>query len=183
MTSLAAQIPNALTLLRIALVPVLAWWLWERAFAQALGLAAFMGFTDALDGFLAKRCGWRSRLGALLDPAADKLMLVVTYVVLGLMGLLPAILVALVVLRDLVIVSGALAYRLLVGPLQMQPTRISKLNTGMQIFLVLLVVLNQIQPLPPALLTAAMWLTALTTVWSGADYVLRWSRKARAQAA
>jgi len=179
---LAAQTPNVLTLLRIALVPALAWTLWERAYAEALGLAAFMGFTDALDGYLAKRYGWQSRLGAVLDPLADKLMLTVTYVVLGIMGLVPVALVVLVVLRDLVILGGAAAYRILIGPVEMQPTLISKLNTGMQIALVLLVVLGQLRTLPPVLIDSALWLTVLTTTWSGVDYVLRWSAKARAHA-
>lgn len=180
--SLAAQIPNALTLLRIALVPALAWALWERAYLEALALAAFMGFTDALDGYLAKHHGWQSRLGAVLDPLADKLMLVVTYVVLGLTGLVSVPLVVLVVLRDVVILGGAVAYRLLIGPVEMQPTLISKLNTGMQITLVLLVVLDQLRPLPPVTVDSALWLTVLTTTWSGMDYVLRWSAKARAHA-
>ncbi len=180
--SLAAQTPNALTLLRIGLVPCLAWLLWQRAFAEALALAAFMGFTDALDGYLAKHHGWQSRTGALLDPLADKLMLVVSYVVLGLMGLVPMALVVLVVLRDLVIVGGAMAYRVLIGPVEMQPTIISKTNTAMQISFVLLVVLDQLTPLHPGLILAALWLTVLTTTWSGVDYVVRWSRKAHAHA-
>jgi cardiolipin synthase len=180
--SLAPQIPNALTVLRIGLVPALAWALWERAYVEALALAAFMGLTDALDGYLAKHYGWRSRLGAMLDPLADKLMLMVTYVVLGVMGLVPVPLVVLVVLRDVVILGGAAAYRILIGPVEMQPTLISKLNTGMQIALVLLVVLDQLHTLPPVLIDSALWLTVLTTAWSGVDYVLRWSAKARAQA-
>ncbi|MEA3413027.1 MAG: CDP-alcohol phosphatidyltransferase family protein, partial [Pseudomonadota bacterium] len=102
----ARQIPNIITVARIALVPVLAWVLLEQQFEITLILAAFMGATDGLDGFLAKVYGWQTRLGSFLDPLADKVMLVTIYLCLGWLELLPYWLVALVIFRDLVILAG-----------------------------------------------------------------------------
>ncbi|HET8899580.1 MAG TPA: CDP-alcohol phosphatidyltransferase family protein, partial [Rhodanobacteraceae bacterium] len=127
--------------------------------------------------FLARRFGWFTRLGAWLDPAADKLMLMVAYLSLAWVGVTPWWLAALVVLRDVVIVAGALAYRWLRGALEVAPSRLSKINTLVQILYVL-VILIDFQPLlylNPALLG---WLVAVLTVASGVDYVVRFARKA-----
>ncbi len=177
--ALLRQLPNLLTLLRMLLtVPVIAL-LAEGRFGWALILFAVAGVSDALDGFLAKRFGWGSRLGAVLDPLADKFLLVSTYLVLGLQGWLPPWLVALVVLRDLVVLAGAAAYYLVVGPYRMAPSRISKLNTFAQILLALCVVLALAGlPFPPPLLGTLVAVVAGTTLWSGVDYVWTWSRKA-----
>ncbi len=172
-------LPNLLTLTRIALtVPVL-WLLTRQEFGWALVLFAVAGVTDALDGFLAKRFGWESRLGAVLDPLADKFLLVGTYLVLGLQGWLPLWLVGLVVLRDVVVLVGAGAYYVVVGPYRMAPSSASKLNTFVQILLALTVVLALAGlPLPGGLLEGLISVVAGTTLWSGVDYVWTWSRKA-----
>lgn len=175
-----ADIPNAICVLRIAMVGPAVWALFLGRFDVALALVVAAGLSDALDGFLAKRYGWRSRLGGLLDPLADKLLLVSLFVALAILGLLPAWLAAVVIGRDVVIVSGAVAYTLLVGPVQPEPSRVSKLNTLAQLACVagVLVVEALAWPFGPAV-TAAGAAVLVTSVVSGLDYVIRWSGRAR----
>lgn len=169
------DIPNLITALRILLVAPFLWLLLEERYGPALALFLIAGVSDALDGFLAKYYGWTSELGGLLDPIADKLLLLGAILALGWLNELPAWLVALVIGRDLVIVSGALAYHLLVERLRAAPLLISKLNTLTQLVLVCAIIVHYgLMPLPEAGLNTLIYLTALTTVWSGATYVWRW---------
>lgn len=176
------DIPNALTVARILLtVPAIAL-LSLRHYSATLILLAIAGVSDALDGYLAKRFGWTSRFGALADPLADKFLLVASFFTLGWLGLIPWWLVGLVILRDVVIVAGALTYHFQVSELRADPTPISKLNTSAQIVLVVLVVADAGPlPLPDWVIPGLMGLTAITTVWSGADYVWVWARRAMSQ--
>jgi cardiolipin synthase len=174
-------IPNAITVLRMLLAPPLAWLILEGRHGAALALALFAGLSDAVDGLLAKRCGWQSRLGGLLDPIADKLMLLSCFLALGIGEALPWWLVGLVAGRDLVIVAGALAYHRLVGPLEAAPSGLSKVTTAAQIALVLLVLVDGTQAveLPGWLDAGAVMLIAALTLASGLHYVVAWSAKAR----
>jgi cardiolipin synthase len=174
------HLPNALTVLRMVLVVPLAWMIRETRYDEAVVVAAVAGLTDALDGFLAKRLGWQSWLGGVLDPIADKLMLVACFVTLGLVGAHPDWLTWLVVGRDVVIVAGAVAWHNLVGRIHAQPTRLSKLTTVVQIVYVLaqLLHLSHWLELPPRLLEVLIVLTATLTAASGLQYVVVWSRKA-----
>lgn len=174
------HLPNALTVLRMVLVVPLAWMIREMRYDEAVVVAAVAGLTDALDGFLAKHLGWQSWLGGVLDPIADKLMLVACFVTLGLVGAHPDWLTWLVVGRDVVIVAGAVAWHNLIGRIQAQPTRLSKLTTVVQIVYVLaqLLHLSHWLDLPPRLLEALIVVTAVLTAVSGLQYVLVWSRKA-----
>jgi cardiolipin synthase len=176
----ARQIPNLITVLRILLVVPVVFALLERDFALALGLFLVAGISDGVDGFLAKRYHWQSRLGSLLDPLADKLLLVSSTLTLAWLGLLPWWLVAAVFLRDLIIVSGAVWWNFHVSLLEAEPTIVSKINTFMQIMLVLAVVEEQLVGLLPAgTLVALIWVTLATTLTSGIDYVWEWSKRAR----
>ncbi len=173
-------IPNAISLLRIVLVaPILAL-LAEGEFGWALLLFWVAGFSDGLDGYLANRFGWQSRLGALLDPVADKLLVAGLFITLALTGLIPMWLTAVVIVRDLVIVSGATAYNFLIRPVEGEPTNISKLNTVIQI-LFLLAVISRAGFDWPAEITVTVLgaATFVTAVVSGMDYVLQWSDRAR----
>lgn len=174
------HLPNTLTVLRMTLVVPLAWLIRETRYDEAVVVAAVAGLTDALDGFLAKRCGWQSWFGAVLDPIADKLMLVACFVTLGFVGAHPDWLTWLVVGRDALIVAGALAWHNLIGRIDAQPTRLSKLTTVVQIVYVLaqLLHLSHWLDLPPHLLDGLIWLTAVLTIVSGLQYVAVWSRKA-----
>lgn len=174
------HLPNTLTVLRMALVVPLAWMIRETRYDEAVVVAAIAGLTDALDGFLAKRYCWQSWLGGVLDPIADKLMLVACFVTLGLVGAHPDWLTGLVVGRDVVIVAGAVAWHNLIGRIHAQPTRLSKLTTVVQIVYVLaqLLHLSHWLELPPRLLEVLIVLTAILTAASGLQYVVVWSRKA-----
>jgi cardiolipin synthase (CMP-forming) len=173
------DIPNLISILRILLTLPIVWLLFEHKFSYALILFAVAGFSDGLDGFLAKRFGWQSYLGGLLDPLADKALLMTSFLVLGGLGLIPVWLVILVIFRDLTIVGGALYYNFSVEEVDARPSLISKLNTLMQILLVLSVVMDAgPYPLPGLLLLVLTWATGLTTLVSGGGYVWVWSNKA-----
>jgi len=178
--SILRHLPNALTGLRMLLVAPLAWLILAGRYDIALVVAAVAGLTDAFDGFLAKRCGWQSWLGGILDPIADKLMLVGCFVSLGLVGAHPEWLTWLVVGRDVVIVVGAVVYHNLIGRVSAQPTLFSKFTTCIQITYVLaqLVNLSTWFGLPRGALVYLIWLTAVCTVASGAQYVVVWSARA-----
>jgi cardiolipin synthase len=150
-------------------------------FRLALILIFVAGFSDGLDGFLAKTFDWRTRLGGILDPLADKLLLVAVMLTLASMGLTPVWLAVVVVARDLIIVGGALAYNALIGPVKSNPSVISKLNTACQLIYMLLVIANQAIGWPQGTGILIMGAAVLfTSVVSGLDYVLRWSSKAAA---
>ncbi len=174
-------IPNALCLLRMLLAIPVAWLLLHERYAETLGVLGFAAATDGLDGFLAKRCGWTSELGKILDPLADKILLVTVFLMLAMLGLVPVWVAAIAVLRDLIITSGAIAYRVLFGPLEGHPTIISKFNTLCQILYVLTAIAAaRSGAFPPALQTALASIVVATTLISGAEYVLTYSRRAAA---
>src|SRR5262249_34266512 len=129
------NIPNSLTLARIVLVPLVVWLIITHEMTAAFLLFLAAGMSDAADGFVAKRYGWRSELGAYLDPIADKALLVSIYVTLGLAGHLPVWLVIAVVSRDILIVGAVVLSWMLSRPLTMHPLLISKVNTFAQIVL------------------------------------------------
>ena len=173
------DIPNLITSLRILLVPPFLWLLLQERYGAALLLFTVAGVSDALDGFLAKHYGWTSELGGLLDPLADKLLLIGAILALGWLRELPVWLVALVILRDVVIVTGAVGYHLMVERVRASPLLISKLNTLMQLTMVFVVIVHYgMMTLPSWLLTGWIYVTALTTVWSGAAYVWQWGQRA-----
>src|SRR5262245_56290888 len=108
-------IPNALCILRMLLLAPVVWLLVHRRFEATLCVFAVAAATDGLDGFIAKRCGWTSELGKILDPLADKILLVGVFVTLAWMDLVPLWLAVTAVGRDLVITAGAIAYNALYG--------------------------------------------------------------------
>src|SRR5262245_59177389 len=130
------QLPNAITVLRCLLIIPFAGALYDHNHMTAFALFALAGFSDGLDGFLAKHFSLQSQFGARLDPIADKLLLVTGFGLLTWLHYLPWWLFGLVLLRDVVIVSGAITYHRLFGPYPMQPTLLSKFNTLLQILLV-----------------------------------------------
>ena len=142
-------------------------------------LFAAAALSDAADGFLAKRCGWQSALGGVLDPAADKLLLVTVFVTLAYLKLVPPWLMQAAVARDAVIVTGAVAFRFLAGPVAAHPSFISKLNTSCQAVFILAVVGNAgFHVLQRPVTVALGALVFVTVVVSGIDYVLVYSRLA-----
>ncbi len=176
----AAHIPNLICVARILLVwPIVAALLGGN-YPTALLLIAVAAGSDGLDGYLAKRFNWRSRLGGLLDPLADKLLLVSTFVALTVTGLVPGWLTLVVIARDLIIVAGSLAYQAFVATLQPEPSVASKLNTAAQMLFVIAVVANAGFGWPAREVLLVSGATVLaTSVVSGLDYVVRWSARAR----
>jgi cardiolipin synthase (CMP-forming) len=171
------SIPNLITLGRILLVPVLVWAIasGEMRIAFVLFLAA--GVSDAVDGFLAKRFGMATALGAYLDPLADKAMLVSIYVALAVIGAIPLWLVILVVSRDIMIVSAVILSWLVDRPVPLKPLLVSKLNTVAQIVLALLVIAALGFDFDAQLaIVGLMALVAVLTLLSVAFYVAEWVR-------
>ncbi|WP_120993412.1 CDP-alcohol phosphatidyltransferase family protein [Stutzerimonas urumqiensis] len=170
------HLPNLLTGVRLLLVVPIAWLVIDGAYQPALGLFVIAGLSDALDGFLARRFGWGSSLGAVLDPLADKALLIVIYLCLTVGGWIPAWLATLVLLRDVVIVLGAACYRLVTGSLEMRPSIFGKLSTLLQLALVAGVMADAaFGVLPAALHLVLITVVAVMTAISGLHYVLRWT--------
>ncbi|HEY5642999.1 MAG TPA: CDP-alcohol phosphatidyltransferase family protein [Woeseiaceae bacterium] len=174
-------LPNAISALRIALVAPILILIFDESFGAALALFVIAAFSDGLDGYLARRNGWFTRLGALLDPVADKLLVAGLFVTLAVTGNIPVWLAVVVLVRDLVIVAGALAYNFIVKPVEGEPTRISKLNTSLQLLFLLFVISRAGYGWPQEITITVLGAAVLVTVVvSGVDYVLSWSRRARA---
>ncbi len=174
-----AQIPNAISILRMALVWPLVSALLDGQASLALLLIIIAGLSDGVDGFLAKRCRWQSRLGGWLDPLADKLLLIAIFVTLAHIGAVPVALTAMIIVRDAIVVAGGIAYQLVVAPLQPAPTVASKANTVIQLLFVVVVIAG-LGPLasPQALVDALGAAVFVLSAVSGIDYVLCWGRKA-----
>lgn len=171
------QLPNLISVLRLLLVPGFALVLLEQRFDAALALFLLMGLSDGLDGYLARRLDAASSLGAALDPLADKVMLMSAFVLLGHLELLPAWLVVLAVGRDVLIVGGALLLYLFRPGGMVRTAAVGKVNTFLQIVLVLAVLAQQLLPWPPLALAQAALVAgaAVTAVASGLWYALVWS--------
>jgi cardiolipin synthase (CMP-forming) len=173
------HIPNVISAIRILLVVPIAVALADRQLVTTIVLFGVAALSDAADGFLAKRYGWQSELGAVLDPAADKLLLVTVFITLAYMKLVPLWLTAAAVARDVIIVLGALLYRYWVGPLNVRPSVVSKFNTLCQAAFILAVVGREEFSVPPAWVVLVLGALVLVTVMiSGIDYILIFSRRA-----
>ncbi|MFB3063322.1 MAG: CDP-alcohol phosphatidyltransferase family protein, partial [Gammaproteobacteria bacterium] len=147
---------------------------------SALALCFVAGFSDGVDGYLAKRFDWRTRIGALLDPIADKLLVAGTFIVLVYTGHIPLWLGVLVIFRDVVIVGGATVYNFLIRPVEGQPTRISKLNTALQLLFIIFVLSRAAFGWPDQItLTVLGASIVVTVVISGIDYVWSWASLAQ----
>ncbi|MFC0408504.1 CDP-alcohol phosphatidyltransferase family protein [Roseomonas elaeocarpi] len=165
-------LPNILTFARLLAVPATVWLVIHHRPDLAFLLFVAAGVTDAVDGWLARRLDARSTLGAVLDPAADKALLVSIYVALAVTEVLPDWLAILVVFRDVLIVGGLAVLLLLGMPPAIRPLFISKVNTVLQILLAATALMFQGWRIDaPILLDALVWLTAAVTVASGAAYV------------
>jgi cardiolipin synthase len=158
------HIPNLICIARIILVAPIVWSLLQGRYGLALGLIAIAGLSDALDGYLARRFDWRTRLGGLLDPAADKLLIFAVFVTLTWIGLVPLWFTAIVVGRDLVIIGGTVFYQLFVAPVHGEPTPASKLNTVLQILFILLTISHAWLGQPPMVVLEALGVAILITI-------------------
>jgi cardiolipin synthase len=171
------SIPNLITVLRILLVPVVVWAIASGRMQLAFLLFLAAAISDAIDGFLAKRFGMKTELGAYLDPLADKVLIVSIYVTLGITGVIPLWIVILVVSRDIMIVGAIILSWVVDRPVAIRPHLVSKFNTGVQIFLPCLVLASHgfgfdAEPV----LTLVMALVAVLTLVSVGLYLADWVR-------
>ncbi len=175
------HLPNTLTLLRLLAAPPIAWLIAHEQAQMALWLFLAAGLTDSIDGYLAKRFGWISRLGGWLDPLADKTLILCATAALAWHGDLPLWLFALIAMRDIVIVWGAVAFHFNYAPLRAAPTLLGKMTMLAQVLMVLLLLVANAYPahVPMLAVQAAFVATAIFLVSSGIDYVRRWREKAR----
>jgi len=167
-------VPNAFTIARFFASPLLAWLLIRHEFRLGLFLVAVAGVTDWLDGFFARKLGVTGKIGVVLDPLADKTLLVTLFVALGFLGLVPLWMLALAIGRDLVIVGGSLLLRIFRNRRRFIPTILGKISTFFQICFVLLVLIHAAVPDYRWLLwleAASLLLTAVFTSASGLDYI------------
>jgi cardiolipin synthase len=170
------NLPNFLTLIRILAIPFFLVLLASHLYLDALVVFIIGGVTDGLDGFVARRMNQKTSLGALLDPIADKLLLMTSFIMLGVMDGIPLWLTVLVVSRDAVILFGYAAVSFLVEErLEVQPTMMGKLSTVFQLITVgvVLTMLANPQLLSDWLDDVLIYLTAATTVVSGVQYLYR----------
>ncbi len=177
MNQIGLNLPNLITLARLLSVPLAIWLIISSDYGAAFWVFVAAGVSDALDGYIAKRFDRRTRLGALLDPIADKSLLMSVYVTLGYAGQLPDWLVIVVVFRDVMIVGGFVLIQASTPARQFDPLYISKINTTLQIVLVAFVLARLglgagDGPLTVILVSAV----AVTTVLSGMSYFVRWAR-------
>jgi cardiolipin synthase len=171
------SIPNIITLGRIILVPVIIWAIASNQMEIAFATFVIAGISDAVDGFLAKRFNMASELGALLDPLADKALLVSIYVALGIWGAMPRWIVILVVSRDFMIVAAVIVSWLFDKPVPMKPLMVSKLNTVAQVALAALILASLgfgFKPMPYDVVL--MGLVTVFTLVSVSLYLVEWVR-------
>lgn len=167
------HLPNLICLARIALTWPLALAVIGGNYDLALFLLTVAAVSDGLDGFLAKRFGWTSELGKILDPLADKLLLITLFLVDAWIGLVPWWLTLTAVTRDVAIVAGALAWRLWIGPFTASPSVISKINTGLQLAYLLGVMTHAAARVPPqGVLSTLAAFIVVTTLLSGVNYAM-----------
>ena len=174
------MLPNALSIIRIILTVPIVIALLKGQYLFTILLFLLAGFTDALDGWIAKQFSFQSRLGSILDPMADKILLTCTFVTLFWVGILPLWLLLLICVREIIIVAGALGYFL--GEITgasglLQPTLISKFNTVLQITLVVFLLLMQVVVEFAEWLEIVFIIVATSTALSGADYMWLWIKK------
>lgn len=177
-TTALRNLPNFISALRIVLVAPLLAMILVGHYEVALAIALIAGISDGVDGYLARHFHWQSRLGSVLDPIADKLMLVGCMLALGWLDEVPRWLVVLAVARDAVISLGVLAWHRILRNFEARPSWLSKITTVVQIAFVLLVLADhafgwRVPMLIPVCVVAVL------TVASGLDYVVRWGRLAR----
>lgn len=173
-------IPNALTVARMLLIAPFLVCLYHQQYEQAFYLFLLAGFTDALDGWIARTFHWQSAMGTFIDPVADKLLIASSFISLALIGRIPWAVVMLVFLRDITISVGVLAwYWLIRQKPDFKPSYLSKINTVLQLSFVTLCLFElAFSKIAPMVLETLMILTVITTVSSYIDYTWTWGKKA-----
>ncbi len=165
------NLPNTLTVIRVILIPVFVILIINHSFGWALIIFAIAGMTDGLDGLLARLTRQKTELGAYLDPIADKLLLISSYLSLAIVEILPGWLSVIVITRDVIILLGILVIMLISRPPEIHPSFVSKMTTAFQILTVLLALLAGHNPFFKQLTPIAIYTTTILTVLSGVHYI------------
>ena len=178
-----SYLPNAITIGRIFAMIPLVWLMLERNYHYAFYIALISAVSDMLDGFLAKTFGWESWLGGVLDPLADKFMMLCCFLVFAVQNIIPNWLLILVLARDLMIITGATIYHFtIVKVKKAKPSLLSKFNTVLQLLLIVVLLAHySIFQFKPIVITVLIYLVTFFTVASGIHYVYYWGRKAVAE--
>lgn len=186
LSSRIVTVPNLLTMFRMALIPVFVWLLFSRRFEWALGVFVFAGLTDGLDGLLARRLNQGSQLGTILDPIADKLLLVTSFIILSIPAISPQPLprhfpipfwvTVVVISRDIFIVVGAAAINIVTGFSKFRPSLLGKINTTVQILAIAAILIAASYPSLSGYLPTVYTTVFGFAVLSGVHYIFFVSR-------
>ena len=169
------NLPNLISLARLIAVPLIIWLVLKELYLMALIAFTLAGLSDALDGILARLLNAHTTLGAYLDPLADKALLVSMYATLGYKSLIPTWVVISVIFRDVLILGGAFLLFMLDKPFKVKPIVVSKINTFVQVMVILFVLLRSGLAWEIPIVTATMfYLVGASTIISGAAYMLIW---------
>jgi len=175
-----SYLPNAITISRIFAMIPLVWFMLEKDYEIALYIALAAGFSDMLDGFLAKTFGWEGWLGGVLDPLADKFMMLSCFLVFAVQNIIPNWLLILILARDIIIITGATFYHFAIVKVdKAKPSLLSKFNTALQIFFIIVLLANQsVFQFDSLFIEILIILVTFFTVSSGLHYVYYWGKKA-----
>lgn len=165
------NLPNLLTLIRILLTPLLVILLINSKLTESFIIFTIAGITDGLDGLIARLMRQKTRIGSILDPIADKLLLNSTYVTLAVIGFLPGWLAITVISRDIIIVFGVLILFLFQGGVEIHPSMISKITTVTQLGTIFIILANHNLEFFNSILPYLYIATALITIISGLHYM------------
>jgi len=167
------NLPNSLTILRILLIPVFIGFLLYERYEYSLAVLLLAGLTDGLDGTIARVANQRTRLGAYLDPVADKLLLTSGFLTLSVLHLVPSWIAIVVVSRDMMLMTGTLLARLTESQLDISPTLLGKGTTLVQLSYLILVVVLTSRQIDLSLIQPLLYLMVCVTVMSGFHYLYR----------
>lgn len=174
------HLPNLITIIRLLLIIPISLLIYEGKPGYALALFLIASLSDGLDGYLARRFSWVSAFGTLIDPAADKLLLLVTTITLTLLGYFPEMLFFLMVAKDLAVLGGLIVYTLLAGFPLISPIWIGKVTTAIQLLLLGLIIIDLtiMEPvLADAVIPGMYWLVAVFTLLDGCSYIWLWTSR------
>jgi cardiolipin synthase (CMP-forming) len=173
------QLPNAITIARIVMAFPLLYLLITQQHTAAFWLALIAGGSDFIDGYLAKKYAWQTHLGGLLDPIADKCLLTACFIGLAWQGAIEWSLFAVVMLRDSVILTGALVWIKTIGPFKAKPSLLGKLTTFAQIIFVALMLADRAFDMTLGMLILpTLWIMLALTIASGLHYFLKYGARA-----
>jgi cardiolipin synthase len=167
------NLPNMLTITRIIIIPVFVTAVIYKRYDYALYLFVFAALTDTLDGLIARLKGQKTALGTFLDPLADKFLLVTSFVLFSIYGLIPKWLTITIISRDIIIITGWVVLYLVTNTVKIAPSVFGKIAIALQLILLSYTLLDINFPALPDIQRYLIWLTASFTIISGLHYIYR----------